>query len=320
VTRIPGILFLLAFTLQLGAQSATDNFKKYQQTIPGSNISFTMVPIPAGTFTMGSNASDKEKKADETPQRSISISAFWMASFEVSRDAFDVFYRDETVSQNSTVDAITRPSAQYVDLTWGMGKEGGFPVNSMSQYAALMYCRWLYNKTGIFYRLPTEAEWEYACRAGTKTTYFFGNDAKDLAQYAWFKKNSNNKYQRSGQKKPNPWGLYDILGNVSEWTLDHYDPNSLQSIPDKSKDPYAPFSAAKYPKALRGGGYTDDAPLMRSSNRIKSDPSWNKRDPQNPKSKWWLTEGMSVGFRLVRPLEQPGPEAVKSFFRQYLGK
>nr|WP_214460473.1 SUMF1/EgtB/PvdO family nonheme iron enzyme [Flavihumibacter fluvii] len=311
---------LTVSSLALYAQPGSENFKKYQQDIPGSSISFTMVPIPAGSFTMGSIATDKDKKADEMPQRTISISAFWMGSFEVSRDAFDLFFRDETISQNSTVDAITRPSAQYIDLTWGMGKEGGFPVNSMSQLAALMYCRWLYNKTGVFYRLPTEAEWEYACRAGTKTVYFFGNDPKDLGQYAWFNKNSGNKYHKSGQKKPNPWGLYDILGNVSEWTLDHYLPDALENTPDQSKDPVAPVNKSKYPKSLRGGGYMDDAPAMRSSNRIKSDPTWNKRDPQNPKSKWWLTDGMSVGFRLVRPFVQPGPDEVNSFFQQYLGK
>jgi formylglycine-generating enzyme required for sulfatase activity len=294
--------------------------QKYQQAIPGSTIKFTMVPIPAGNFTMGSAATDKAKKADELPAKTVRISAFWMGAFEVSRDAFDLFFRDESVSQNSTADAITRPSAQYIDLTWGMGKEGGFPVNSMSQYAALMYCRWLYNKTGIFYRLPTEAEWEYACRAGTNTIYFFGNDAKDLGNYAWIKKNSSNKYHKSGEKKPNPWGLYDMLGNVSEWTLDHYLPDALKNLPDKSKDPFALVNKSKYPKVLRGGGYVDEAGQMRSAARMASDPSWNKRDPQNPKSKWWLTDGMSVGFRLVRPADQPSAEAIKNFFVQYLGR
>nr|WP_262901413.1 formylglycine-generating enzyme family protein [Flavihumibacter profundi] len=279
-----------------------------------------MVPIPAGQFVMGSNSNEKNRKEDEGPQRTVNISAFWMASLEVSRDAFDVFYHDENTSQNSAVDAITRPSPQYVDLTWGMGKEGGFPVNSLSQYAALMYCRWLYDKTGIFYRLPTEAEWEYACRAGTKTAYFFGNDEKLLDQYAWYKKNSSNKYQRSGQKKPNPWGLYDIIGNVTEWTLDHYNADALKDLADKSTDPVAPFNASRYPKTLRGGAFNDEPQALRSANRIKSDPSWNRRDPQNPKSKWWLTEAAGVGFRVVRPLQQPGPEAAKKFFEQYLGK
>lgn len=302
------------------AQTETMAFVKYQQAIPGSAISFTMVPIPAGSFSMGSVATDKAKKDDESPQKTVAISAFWMATHEVSRDAFDLFFRDENTSQNVNADAITRPSAQYIDLTWGMGKEGGFPVNSMSQFAAIMYCRWLYNKTGVFYRLPTEAEWEYACRAGTKTTYFFGSDPKELDQYAWYSKNSGNKYHKSGQKKPNPWGLYDILGNVSEWTLDHYIPDALEKLPDNAKDPVAAVNKSKYPKALRGGGYLDEALVMRSAARMKSDPTWNKRDPQNPKSKWWLTDGMSVGFRLVRPLQQPTADEANSFFQQYLGK
>ena len=127
----------------------------------------------AGSFLMGSSDDEKNREKDEGPQRTVTIAAFWMGAFEVTRDEFDVFYKDETTSENSEVDAVTRPSPQYVDLSWGMGKEGGYPVNSLSQYAALMYCRWLYNKTGVFYRLPTEAEWEYACRAGTTTRYLF---------------------------------------------------------------------------------------------------------------------------------------------------
>src|SRR5205085_477744 len=149
--------------------------------------------------------------------------AFWMGVREVTYDEFLIYFNDASVSTNSEVDAVTRPTAQYIDLSWGMGKQGGFPVNSMSQHAALMYCRWLYQKTGVFYRLPTEAEWEYACRAGTSTTYYFGNDEKELDKYTWYKSNSNNKFQKVGQKLPNAWGLYDMLGNVCEWTLDHYD-------------------------------------------------------------------------------------------------
>ena len=269
---------------------------------------------------MGSNEKEASRESDEGPQRKINIAAFWMADAEVTRDAFDVFYKDETTSQNSDVDAVTRPSSQYIDFSLGMGKEGGYPVNSLSQHAALMYCRWLYDKTGVFYRLPTEAEWEYACRAGSTTAFYFGDDSTQLEKYAWYKNNSNNKFQKIKQKLPNAWGLYDMLGNVSEWTLDHYDAKMLEKLKDGAADPFAAPNKTRYPKTLRGGGFTDPAAALRSANRIKSDPLWNRRDPQIPKSKWWLTDAPSVGFRIIRPQQQPTKEAIETFFASYLGR
>jgi formylglycine-generating enzyme required for sulfatase activity len=241
-----------------------------------------------------------------------------MSATEVTRDVFDVFLKDETTSQNSDVDAITRPSPQYVDLTWGMGKEGGYPANSMSQYAALMFCKWLYKQTGIFYRLPTEAEWEYASRAGATTPYYFGTDPNLLTKYAWFQKNSTNKYQKVAQKLPNAWGLYDMLGNLMEWTTDHYLPGRYASI--ELSNPMVAPTQGVYPKVLRGGSYLSDANTCRNGKRIKSDPIWNRRDPQIPKSKWWLTEATDVGIRLVRPLQQPTPEQAQQFYTTYLIK
>lgn len=279
-----------------------------------------MVPIPAGNFLMGSSDADKDRKPDESPQRRVSIAAFWMGAYEVTRDEFDVFYNDETTSANSKVDAITRPSPQYVDLSWGMGKEGGYPVNSLSQYAALMYCRWLYHKTGVFYRLPTEAEWEYACRAGTETRYYFGNDDSQLNNYAWYAENSDKKFHKVGLKLPNAFGLYDMLGNVCEWTLDHYNENLLTNLPDNSDNPVEPPNKTKYPKTLRGGGFKDNALQLRCAARLKSDPVWNYRDPQIPKSKWWLTDAAAVGFRIICPLQQPDAAAAEGFFNAYLGK
>ncbi|CAN5461795.1 formylglycine-generating enzyme family protein [soil metagenome] len=302
------------------AQSVPAEFKTFTQTIPGSTIAFSMVPIKGGNFIIGSAATEKNRDADEGPQRSIAISPFWMGALEVSRDAFDVFYKDETTSQNSAVDAVTRPSSQYIDFSLGMGKEGGYPVNSLSQYAALMYCRWLYTKTGIFYRLPTEAEWEYACRAGGTASYYFGDNSADLDKYAWYKNNSETKFQKSGQKLPNAFGLYDMLGNVSEWTLDHYDEKTLEKLSDNSKDPAPVFNAARYPKVLKGGSYMDDAAVLRSANRLQSEPAWNRRDPQIPKSKWWLTEASFVGFRIISPQQQPTIEQAEAFFKQWLGK
>jgi formylglycine-generating enzyme required for sulfatase activity len=316
VKQIAFLFSSISFCIISIAQST--NFSAYTQPIPGSPLSFKMVPINSGTVLLGSPQAERNRATDEGPQKNIRLSAFWMAAFEVTRDEFDVFYKDETTSMNDDVDAITRPSPQYVDLSWGMGKEGGYPVNSMSQYGALMYCRWLYKKTGFFYRLPTEAEWEYACRAGTNTTYYFGNDSTQLGDYAWYEKNSDTKFHKVGEKKPNAWGLYDMLGNVMEWTMDHYEPNGYASL--NSADPMVAFNAKKYPKVLRGGGFGSAANELRSAKRHHSDPVWNRRDPQIPKSKWWLTEANYVGIRVVRPLVQPSAEQIEKFYQTYLGQ
>lgn len=315
------IVFIICvvFYCSLSAQNAAD-FAVYHQSIPGSSLSYKMVPVPSGKFLIGSPSTEKNRENNEGPQRTIQLSAFWMGAYEVTRDEFDVFLKDETTSLNVDVDAITRPSPQYIDFSQGMGKEGGFPANSMSQYSALMYCRWLYQKTGIFYRLPTEAEWEYACRAGTNTVYYFGNDAVQLEKYAWFGVNSGEKFQKVGQKLPNAWGLYDMLGNLMEWTLDHYTETRYTDLANNTKDPVAAFSTYRYPKALRGGSYAEAATDLRVAKRFKSDPEWNRRDPQIPKSKWWLTEAAWVGFRIMRPQAQPSADQADQFFKQYLGK
>lgn len=290
--------------------------ESYMQKVPGSSFEIKMVPVPAGNFLMGSQALEKGRRSDEGPQKKVTVSAFWIGAYEITHDQFGIFYKDETTSQGSKTDVVTRPTAQYIDLSWNMGKEGGFPVNSMSVDGAMMFCRWLYQKTGIFYRLPTEAEWEYACRAGSKTTYYFGNDPALLNQYAWFKANSKNKYQKVGQKKPNKWGLYDMLGNVSEWTLDQYDEKYFSKA-----DTLNPLiqPETRYPRSVRGGSYMDLPAGLRCAARAKSEIVWNRRDPQIPKSRWWLTDGMFVGFRIVRPSEQPSKEDAEKFYKLYLG-
>ncbi len=316
------IVCLLAIMLQFQyviAQTTDTSFHAYQQNIPGTSLQFTMMPIPRGSFIIGSTDKATLKNKDEQPAHTIKIDPFWMGRYEVTYDEYDAFAKDEATSQNSDVDAITRPSPPYLDLTLGMGKTGGFPANSMQQYGAIMYCRWLYKKTGIFYRLPTEAEWEYACRAGSTTTFPFGNDPKELDKYAWYAKNSDGHYHAVGQLQPNQWGLYDMLGNVGEWTLDQYDENFYASLNDTSALPLR-LPTARHPRTVRGGTYMDEAKDVRSARRLKSDPVWNRRDPQIPKSRWWNADAPFIGFRIVRPVKQPSAEEAEKFFQLYLSR
>jgi formylglycine-generating enzyme required for sulfatase activity len=304
--------YIILFTLFQTAVCAQD-LAPYEQTIPNTTITFRMVPIPAGTFMIGSPASEKDRETDEGPQKKVKISAFWMEEHEVTFAEWDAFFKNLDVPQTKAiaVDAVSRPTPQYIDLTWGMGRDSKFPTNSMSQQAGIMYCKWLYNQTGFFYRLPTEAEWEYACRAGSTT------DPKNLNEQAYFKENSGGKFHKVMSNSANAWGLYDMLGNLSEWTLDQYDPAAYEKLADGAKDPtVAP--AAKYPRVGRGGSYLDDASALRCANRIASAAEWNKRDPQIPKSRWWLTEGMFMGFRVVRPVQQPSKEEIEKFYASYL--
>ncbi len=305
---------ILIFSVAIRGVNGQD-FKTYDQAISGTSITFKMAAIQAGKFKIGSPVSERGRGADEGPQKEIELAPFWMGAKEISFAEWDLYFKDVSLPQAKTIDGVTRATPQYIDLTWGMGRDGKHPANSMSHTAAMMYCKWLYSKTGIFFRLPTEAEWEYACRAGTETAYPFGNDAQSLKEYGFFKENSGSKFHHVGQLKPNAWGLYDMLGNLSEWTIDQYDPAYYNSI--VSKNPIT-VPGAKYPKTVKGGSYLDDSNELRCANRLPSHADWNKRDPQIPKSKWWLTDGMFVGFRVVRPLIQPSKEEIEKFYNLYL--
>ena len=143
------------------------------------------------------------------------------------------------------------------------------------------YCRWLSAKTGKIYRLPTEAEWEYACRAGTKTAYSWGDDPAKIDEYAWYVDNAE-KPQKVGKKKPNPWGLYDMHGNVAEWCLDHYVADAYKQFSDRQADRSGPVilpDAKEYPYVARGGSWDDDADKLRSAARRGSNLEWSVQDP-----------------------------------------
>ena len=311
-----------------GARAKTEaEMKPYTEVIPGSDVKFDVVPIAGGKFLMGSPQGEKDRKEDEGPQHEVVIEPFWMGKHEVTWDEVDLWFfidqqqrelrRKESGAQPSKrdklFDALTLPSYHPIhDPTFEMGREG-YPAICLTQLSAKIYCKWLSAKTGRYYRLPTEAEWEYACRAGTTTAYSFGDDPKDLDQYAWHFDNSDDRYHKVGTKKPNRWGLHDVHGNVSEWVLDQYRPDFYGTLAGKPvKGPLA-VPAALFPRVVRGGCWDDDRDRLRSAARDASREAWQAEDPQIPKSLWLLTEVNSPGFRVVRPLRLPTEEECKRY-------
>ncbi|MEM7655940.1 MAG: SUMF1/EgtB/PvdO family nonheme iron enzyme [Bacteroidota bacterium] len=314
-----GLLSLSGLMAQEEMESNT-----YTDTIPGTEVQFDMVMIPGGTFMMGSPESEADRSKDEGPQQLVKVDPFWMGKFEVTFDMFEIFREREKdsdvsllASANYQADAVTRPSPPYEDPTFGMGKYG-YPAGSMTQYSALHFCKWLYEKTGNFYRLPTEAEWEYACRAGTSTAYYFGDDPSELEAHAWYYENSDEVFHKVGEKEPNPWGLFDMYGNVAEWCLDQYQAEFLVNMEgDTIVNPWQQPTRL-HPRTVKGGAYDDDADALRSANRIESNMKWKERDPQIPKSFWWNTDSPFVGFRLVKPATPMTEEEINAFWRTVL--
>lgn len=321
---VSALFCVMGFSLREGTDvseinnSNTDPFKTYSQKISGSEFAIDMIPITGGKFLMGSN----EHKDDEKPQHEVIIDDFWMGAFEITWDQYELFLEREldAIGPEGTeaevaidIDAIASATPPYVDMSHGMGKKG-FPVVNITQYAAITFCKWLTAKTGKFYRLPTEAEWEYAARAGSKTSYSFGDDITKLELYAWYNLNSKGKYQQVGTKKPNENGLYDMHGNVAEWTMDQYMSNSYISRLGKTTENPWVIPSTLYPRSVRGGSWMDPAIDLRSSARLGSSPEWKRIDPQIPKSQWWHTNAANIGFRIIRPKETPTKEEMETYW------
>lgn len=305
-----------------GAVPGEGDFVRYQETIGETGVAFEMVPIPGGTFTMGSAEGEAGRDDDEGPQVEVTVAPFWMGKCEVTWAEYDTWNTDDSRPQSKKPDGTARPTPPYMEMTFGMGRDG-FPAICMSQVAARQYCQWLSEKTGHFYRLPTEAEWEYACRAGTTTPWSIGDDASKLGEVAWYADNCPRvltdgaspepAYHKVGELAANPWGLHDMHGNVAEWVADSYLPDAYDPAHGtaprdnplieliRSKRGYA----NRYPHVVRGGSWKSDAAGLRSAARLPSEAAWNDRDPQIPKSWWYLTDGQHVGFRVVRPLQAP---------------
>jgi formylglycine-generating enzyme required for sulfatase activity len=309
--------------------------KPYRELLGDGKVTFEMVPIPSGTYRMGSPNDEADRWEDEGPQHEVTLDPFWIGRCEVTWDEYNLWAgvveglaADDTGDaganqddpalrrMDAIADAIARPSKPFTDITFDMGKSG-YPAFGMTQLAARCYCKWLSAKTGRYYRLPTEAEWEYACRAGTTTAYSYGDDPDMLEDYGWFFFNADDQCQKVGLKKPNAWGLHDMHGNVREWVLDAYDPDYYQQFAGQNVRNPLLVPKTVYPRSVRGGCWDSDPEDLRSAAREASDPEWKSEDPRDPQSIWQFTTPVSPGFRVVRPLRMPTTDEAKRFEPDY---
>ena len=321
------------FVVTTTKEKTEGEMKNYDSKVPKTGIPFSMVAIKGGEFLMGSPATEANRKDDEGPRVKVKVKPFWMGKCEVTWDEYLPFMitdvgrnkdgsRQKFNADDAITEIISQPTTPYTEMSFGMGTDG-YPAICMTQHAANKYCQWLTAQTGHFYRLPTEQEWEYAARAGTTTAYYWGDDPKGAKEHEWYYDNAPNfQYSKVGKKTPNPWGLYDILGNVCEWTLDQYQPDYHKTIAGlgvKALDYYVP-STTPYPQTARGGSYDDDPDKLRAAARRGSHPDWKQQDPQLPKSIWYLTDAKFLGFRIVRPLEVPSAEEMQKYWNNKVEK
>jgi len=302
-----------------------EEFENFSEFIPGSSVKFDMVAVQGGTFQMGSPESESFHKDDEGPVRNVTISPFWMGKTEVTWDEYQAFYqqtrqegrtdtREIYGQQLSATDVITGATPPYGNPDQGWGK-GQRPAITMTHHAATVYCEWISKVTGKKYRLPTEAEWEYACRAGTSTPYFFEGNPKDYTKNRFWNKifgidtsginsfiiytqNSKAKTQTQDEVKPNPFGLVNMLGNVREFCVDWYSLDVYANYSKNVVDPKGPENGEE--RVIRGGSFKSDASDVRSASRdFTRHDAWLVTDPQIPKSIWWYSDCFDVGFRVV---------------------
>lgn len=254
---------LAPLVLALLAPGVARAQEPYTERIAGTTVSLEMVPVPAGRVTLALTGEE------------VAVGPFWIARTELLWDAYDVwvFGMDQggQVASGKGEDALSRPSKPYLLPGQGFG-HAGRPALAMTHLGAEQFARWLSEKTGKKYRLPTEAEWEFACRAGVAEP-----SGAALAEHAWYWDNSEEKTHAPGTRRPNAFGVADMLGNVAEW------------VPGADGEP-----------VIKGGSYDDDAEDVSCAARRKQTVAWNATDPQLPKSRWWLPDAPFVGFRLVR--------------------
>lgn len=303
------------------------SFENYTEKIPETPISFNMVAVPGGKFKMGSSEQTDFTRRDEFPAREVELSPFWMGEVEVSWDEYLAFFaatasqgRKEAIETDVEVDGVTGPTPPWGAPDQGWGK-GSRPAITMSHHAATVYCEWLTYVTGKKYRLPTEAEWEYAARGGTQGDFFFegsakkyqnkgiikkmfGPDTSMINSYVVYNENSPYMTQEPNRSQANPFGLRNMLGNVAEFCFDYYDPKIYSKYPKGViKNPFGPRSGQEH--VIRGGAYYNASPELRVARRdFTRTKDWLKTDPQIPKSIWWYSDSKHVGFRVVCVVEE----------------
>lgn len=241
-------------------QSAQAPTSPARETIPGTTVSFEMVAVPGGTITIGG--------------KPVSVEPFGIGRTEVTWDMYDVFWLgQDAAKEKEGADAVSRPSQPYATPDYGWG-HAGYAAISIARPAAEAFCAWLSARTGKTYRLPTEAEWVHAATLASGGAPLPPDRVDSLA---WHRGNATAKAHPVGTKQPDALGLFDLFGNVAEWV----------TVPDGGY-------------VTRGGSFRDPADRVGPAARAIQDDSWNERDPQLPKSRWWLSDGPFVGFRLVR--------------------
>ncbi len=226
------------------ALACLSGITRSQERTIENTLGLRLVLIPAGSFTMGSPFHEKGRQADEFPHEVKLSRPFYIGMTEV------------TQTQWTEIMGINRSNF----------KSGDLPVEKISWQDAVLFCKKLSVKEGKTYRLPTEAEWEYACRAGSPDAF---GGAGNLADVAWFANNSGDTTHPPGGKLPNAWGIYDMHGNVSEWCADIYDPE----YPHESVE--NPTGPAKGPaRVIRGGAWDSFPPGCRAAARSSAPPSY----------------------------------------------
>jgi formylglycine-generating enzyme required for sulfatase activity len=243
-----------------------------------NSIDMQLVLIPAGKFLMGSPKGEVGREANEEQHEVEITKPFYLGKFHVTLGQFRKFVADKDYHGGKNYRGST-----------GTGNSDDHPVVNVSWNDAVAFCAWLSKKEGKTYRLPTEAEWEYSCRAGTKTAYYFGDDAKDLKHYGWYSGNSGGRAQPVGKLKSNDWGLCDMHGNVWQWCSDYYKADYYKE--GSRRDPQGPAAGAS--RVLRGGSCVIDPPLCRAARRNDAQQVYSNN---------------ITGFRVVRVTEGPSSE------------